>query len=308
MFPTKVLLAVDGSLDSDRAARAAVGLAEATGSELHVVHIGGPAPPSGGAHTWLSLNSGFGQWTRERLEHEARQRLEEQLTKIRAWGGEISGSYCELGRPDAEIVLVAEQIGAGLVVVGSRGLGRLKRALLGNVSLGVVRHVHCSVLVVRGDENEGLSAPILVAIDGSRTADEAAGVAAEISAATGADLHVVHALDLEAYMPYLGPEAWAISREEMERAARDARTWVEGQAQRLRDRDGVKKIVSHPAIGFPDREVVRLAEQIGAGLVIVGSRGLGGVRRMLLGSVSDPLVRHAHCSVMVVRAGKPDGG
>jgi nucleotide-binding universal stress UspA family protein len=53
-----------------------------------------------------------------------------------------------------------------------------------------------------------------------------------------------------------------------------------------------------------DQAIVRLAEEIGAGLIVMGSRGLGGVRRALMGSVSDSVVRHAHCPVMVVRPEK----
>ncbi|AHY48029.1 Universal stress protein family [Rubrobacter radiotolerans] len=54
-------------------------------------------------------------------------------------------------------------------------------------------------------------------------------------------------------------------------------------------------------MGRPDAEVVALAEEIGAGLIVLGSRGLGGMKRVLMGSVSDSVVRHAHCPVLVVR-------
>jgi nucleotide-binding universal stress UspA family protein len=56
-------------------------------------------------------------------------------------------------------------------------------------------------------------------------------------------------------------------------------------------------------MGRPDVEIVELTEDLGAGLIVVGSRGLGGLRRTLMGSVSDSVVRHAHCPVLVVREG-----
>ena len=56
--------------------------------------------------------------------------------------------------------------------------------------------------------------------------------------------------------------------------------------------------------GRPDRRIVQLAEELGAGVIAMGSRGLGGKSRALVGSVSDSLVRHAHCPVLVARAGK----
>jgi nucleotide-binding universal stress UspA family protein len=58
---------------------------------------------------------------------------------------------------------------------------------------------------------------------------------------------------------------------------------------------------AHLGVGVPDREIVELAEKLGAGLVVMGSRGRGGIRRALMGSVSDSVVRHAHCPVLVVR-------
>jgi nucleotide-binding universal stress UspA family protein len=57
---------------------------------------------------------------------------------------------------------------------------------------------------------------------------------------------------------------------------------------------------AHLRRGRKDQEIVRLAEEIGAGLIVIGSRGRGGVRRALMGSVSDSVVRHAHCPVLVV--------
>ena len=59
----------------------------------------------------------------------------------------------------------------------------------------------------------------------------------------------------------------------------------------------------HVAVGHPESEILRIAEEIGADLVVVGSRGLGPLGRVLMGSVSESVVRHAHCSVLVVRQG-----
>jgi nucleotide-binding universal stress UspA family protein len=58
---------------------------------------------------------------------------------------------------------------------------------------------------------------------------------------------------------------------------------------------------THLKTGRPDAEIVKLAEEIEAGLIAIGSRGQGGVRRALMGSVSDSVVRHAHCPVLVAR-------
>jgi len=140
-----------------------------------------------------------------------------------------------------------------------------------------------------------------VATDGSEEACFAAQAATEIAKATGgSEVHLVYAMQEERYRPHLGPEMWEGWQEGFEQARRSARSWVEEQAERMRG-EGAKTVKPHLMLGRPDAAIVWLAEEIGAGLVVVGSRGLGGIRRTLIGSVSDSVVRHAHCPVMVVR-------
>ena len=141
-FPTKILLATDGSEEAALAARTAIDIADKTGSELHIVHVGEFLPTF------------FAQTEVEpaQLEREARELLDEQVKSIEGAGGTVKNAHFRLGRADDEIVALAEQIDAGLVVMGSRGLGGVRRALMGSVSDSVVRHAHCPVLVVRGKE------------------------------------------------------------------------------------------------------------------------------------------------------------
>ena len=79
----------------------------------------------------------------------ARRLLGAQVKQTEADGGTVAQAHLRLGRPDEQIVALAEEIGAGLIVMGSRGLGGLRRLLMGSVSDSVVRHAHCPVLVVR---------------------------------------------------------------------------------------------------------------------------------------------------------------
>ena len=88
----------------------------------------------------------------EELTKTGQGRLDEQVRKIKAAGGSVAQAHLRVGRPEAEITALAEEIGAGLIVVGSRGLGSLRRAMLGSVSDSLVRHAHCPVLVVRKEE------------------------------------------------------------------------------------------------------------------------------------------------------------
>jgi nucleotide-binding universal stress UspA family protein len=158
IFPTKILLAIDASEEAALAAQTAADIANKTGSELHVVHARLALPWTTGYYSATeSPTTSIGS------EEEARQRvlqwLDDQVERIEAQGGSVTQAYLRLGRPDEgaitvaeQIVNLAEEIRAGLIVVGSRGLGGMRRALMGSVSDAVVRHAHCPVLVVRKEK------------------------------------------------------------------------------------------------------------------------------------------------------------
>jgi nucleotide-binding universal stress UspA family protein len=158
-FPTKILVAIDGSEEADLAARTAADIAQKTGSELHVVHARLMLPWTGYYDTEGTTP---GVVDKERAREMVMRWLADQVERIEAEGGKVAQTHLRLGRPDEhvitvaeEIVSLAEEIGAGLIVIGSRGLGKIRRALLGSVSDSVVRHAHCPVLVVRKEEQPG---------------------------------------------------------------------------------------------------------------------------------------------------------
>ena len=135
-FPIVILLATDGSEEAWIASQMAAGIADGTGSELHLVYVGG----TGGADPRVY----------EQMRQSSRELLDELAEKMRDAEAKITKKHLRNGRPDQEIVALAEELGAGLIVMGGRGLGRMKRALMGSVSDSVVRHAHCPVLVARG--------------------------------------------------------------------------------------------------------------------------------------------------------------
>jgi nucleotide-binding universal stress UspA family protein len=111
----------------------------------------------------------------------------------------------------------------------------------------------------------------------------------------------VYAMQEERYRPHLGPEMWEGWEAGFGQAERHARSWEEEQAECMRG-EGAKTVEAHLMLGRRDAAIVRLAEELEAGLIVVGSRGLGGMRKALIGSVSDSVVRHASRPVMVIRA------
>jgi nucleotide-binding universal stress UspA family protein len=143
IFPTTILLATDGSKEAELAASTAAELSQRTDSELHIIHVG-EVPlvyhpeRHGGYHVEY-----------EKVETEARELLEAQVQKTKAAGATVAQAHLRMGRADEEIVGLAESMGAGLIVMGTRGHGRIRRALMGSVSESVVRHAHCPVTIVR---------------------------------------------------------------------------------------------------------------------------------------------------------------
>jgi nucleotide-binding universal stress UspA family protein len=140
-FPMTVLLATDGSKEAELASRMAAALAKSTGSELHIVCV-------------VDLGVAADPRLQEGLRQRARALLDDRASEIRESGSAVADTHMCIGRPDREIIALAVRIGAGLIVLGSRGLGGVRRALMGSVSDSVVRHAHCPVMVVRPEKGE----------------------------------------------------------------------------------------------------------------------------------------------------------
>jgi nucleotide-binding universal stress UspA family protein len=154
IFPTKILLATDGSREAELAARIAADLAQKTHSQLHVLHAFGIAPVGPPVYPEATdlQSEEFEAETEESQrisEQRAREVLQEEVEKVRSGGDTVAGEHLIEGRVAPGIVELAEETGAGLIVMGSRGLGGIRRALMGSVSDSVIRHAHCPVLVVR---------------------------------------------------------------------------------------------------------------------------------------------------------------
>jgi len=147
-FPRKILLAIDGSKEATLAIEAASELSKNTASEVHLTYVL-PTPER------LAYPHHFSRELREETFEQAKKDAEEWLAKqaeqIRSGGGSVTEEHVRTGRPDHEIVSLGDDLGVGLIVIGSRGLTGKRRALMGSVSDSVVRHAHCPVMVVRKD-------------------------------------------------------------------------------------------------------------------------------------------------------------
>jgi nucleotide-binding universal stress UspA family protein len=290
-LPTEVLLATDGSADATQAARVSADLSRRTGARLHVVHAWQPLPrgtPPG--DYWEYAYSGS--------ERSAKVVLEGQMAIIEKAGARVDAAYLKEGSPAEQILDVADEIGAGVIVIGRRGLGALGRLVLGSVSERIVHNASRPVLVVRGGEGVWPPQRIVVGDDGSGGAKSAGELAARL-----AKLMEVRMILVRAGMgPERSPELPEYEQTIYERLAEDY--WRQKELALDKRADELQALVGlRPETRFVMRDaavaILDAAGEDPATLVAVGSRGLGVVRRAMLGSVSTKVVRAASGSVLI---------
>jgi len=204
--------------------------------------------------------------------------------------------------PREAIVQAAEEWGAELVVVGARGLGAVKGFLLGSVSTTVVRHAACPVLVVKGWPG-GRLRQVVIAVDGSPDSMVAARFFASLPLEPTLGVRLV-AVAEPPRLPVAAPEVLGVPLlSALDELARARRTRLEsvlaGLAAELGPR--VKRVEQSAVLGHPAEEIINAAREPGVDLVVVGARGLGPVKRLVLGSVSERVLHQAPSSVLVVK-------
>ncbi|MFE3055902.1 universal stress protein [Nocardia sp. NPDC059239] len=188
--------------------------------------------------------------------------------------------------------LIDRSTHARMVVVGNRGLGAVRRAVLGSVSIALARHAHCPVVVVHGNpETAAEGKPIVVGVDGTANSRPALALAFEEASLRKAGLIAVHAWsDTTGFdLPVMG---WESIRQSEDKLLGAALAEYESRYPEV----VVERVV---ACDTPTRALLEQAED--AQLIVVGSHGRGGFAGMVLGSVSTALLHLAHCPVLVVR-------
>jgi nucleotide-binding universal stress UspA family protein len=146
LLSTKMLLATDDSEEAELATKSAVELANNTGTELHVVYVE-PLPD------FMKKNNagtpGYDLELYEKIEEEGRETLRKLTWRVKVAGGTVTGSHLRMGAVAEEIVDLAGELEVDLIIVGSRGLRGIRRAIAGSVSESVFRHARCPVMVIR---------------------------------------------------------------------------------------------------------------------------------------------------------------
>jgi nucleotide-binding universal stress UspA family protein len=282
----KVLLATDGSKDATLAARAAADVCEGTGAELHVVHA------------WHSVPTPhFRALVRTEMKRIGAEVLEKRVEKAEGAGAKVAGAHLVEGRAADEILDLAEKIGAGLVIIGSRGLGPVGRVVLGSVSEAVVHHARCPVLVLRGGDGSWPPVRVIFGDDGSEAARAAGDLAATLCGRHGARGLVVHAYPR---LPEVDAEGRAFDPRAVDDELRRAEKALMQRAGELEGRLG-----SRPKVRLVEGDAAACLLEVAGEyapertLLTLGSRGLGAVGRMRIGSASTKVLHAAEGPVLI---------
>lgn len=285
-----VVAGVDGSESATNALRWAVREARRHHAPLRIVHGSSPVLDYGTGFTRVPADY---EWEHER----ARKILADAEAVARAEAGDTALDISTERTDSAAIPSLLElSKNARMIVVGTRGLGVIRRGLLGSVSSAVAGHAHCPVAVIHETTTEATeSGPVVVGVDGSRCSEAAVEFAFEEAACRGAVLVAVHAwADTSEYVapgvdwPAMAPAERAVLAESLA-----------GFQERYPDVD-VERILVR------DRPTWNLFEQSkNAQLLVVGSHGRGGFAGMLLGSTSQALLHSVQCPIVIVRMREP---
>jgi nucleotide-binding universal stress UspA family protein len=193
--------------------------------------------------------------------------------------------------------LAEESRNASVVVLGSRGLGGFTGLLVGSTAVELASRGWCPVVVVRGDDTQPsrTEGPVVVGVDGTKLSEAALEFAFAEAQERDTELVAVHA-----WMDFLEDAFPAtVAAFEVPTLAREAKdTLTERLAGWQKNYPDVQ-VTREVVRGRPTQALLRFADE--AQLVVVGSRGRGGFRGLLLGSTSQHLLRHAPCPVAVVR-------
>ena len=282
-LPERILLATDGSEDAARATEAASDLARKSGAELHVVHV------------WHDVRGFAHDFVKRELRRQGQEILDEQVERVKAAGGDVTKAHLRRGRTSNEVIALSEEIGTGLLVVGSRGLGTVQRILMGSQSEEIVHRAQVPVLVLRGAQDIWPPARIVIGEDFSDDARKAGELAASIGKLYGARGLLVYS---HPDLPEVPPgEARSTVSDLMDIRERDE-SMLDQRAAELEEILGTRPEVK-VSEGYPANVLLEASQEVQPSLVAVGSRGLAGIMRTRLGSVSTKVVTAARGPVLV---------
>ena len=292
----KILVPLDGSPFAENALPHALGLARHTGAVLHIVlvhHIQLPMEPA-----WAGPTDDY---ARSMYESEVLY-LQDVRKRLERWSFAKLVMHHASGAPAHTIPRLAAELNVDIVIMSTHGRGGVQRAWLGSVADAVVRRARVPVLLVRPSPEatrprlEPVSAHrVLVALDGSRVAEAALAAATELAYAEDATCTILRVVVPPMFISSYPPETGRLNAEQIESASETAEGYMRALETRVPGVDGAEVVVH----AQPAEMILKYAEAHEADLIALGSRGMGRIARLFIGSVADKVVRGAHVPVLV---------
>ena len=279
----KLLIAIDGSPTSLHALRESFKLAQNEGSWITVVSV---VPPYTGDLDLVAVGN---------VMASMRKPCEEALAKAQEIANAERASIktvCEEGEPHERIIDLADAENYDLIVMGRRGLRRLEKVLLGSVTAKVIGYSHTDVIVVPRDTEVGWQRA-LVATDGSKYSEAASKKARDFAKSYGGELKILSVVDVP-------PEFYAESPKTVDELIKKAKGYVE-DIRKQSESEGIKA-ETFVREGETYQKITELAKEQNVGTIVMGSHGRTGLKRLLMGSVTEKVIGHAPCPVLVVKS------
>ena len=286
--PVRVLFATDGSEHAEQARELLKNLPLAEGSAVRFITV-------------ITKDSWERpEWLQEALKVWA-QRIDEASTKGLSWTGVELSTEIREGREAEQILEAAEEFEADLIVVGSRGLTGLEGFLVGSVARNVAKHAEVPVLIAHAPLH-GLS-EVVVAVDSSEHAADAVELLAHLPLPEATRMTVVHVV--KPVHPAVGLAA--IDTAQVYEALQQVQQEEQDQGEALataaaeRLRQTGREVAVEVRNGDPASQILEVAAERNADLIVAGARGHSGIAGLLTGSVADRLIKTARCSVLISR-------
>lgn len=278
----KILVAIDGSESSKNALKQAIKLANDEKCWITVVSV---VPPYEGDLELVGVKN---------IRAAIRKPCEDALfeaAKIAEVEGRSIKTICEEGEIYERIVGLADAENCGIIVMGRRSKSRFERSLIGSVTARVIGHSQRDVLIVPEGTAIGWK-NILLTTDGSRYSEAAADKAIDFAKSYGGELKVVSVVDVPS-------EYYA----EAPKAVEDLIKKAKGFVGNLKEKAEASNISTETFVGEGDayKVITDLAKKEKADVIFMGSHGRTGIKRLLMGSVTEGVLGHALCPVLIIK-------
>jgi len=288
-----IICATDFSEHSNRTIPYGVAIAQEFDSRLYLCHV-----------IDLSAVTIYGEFQLDPVgqQDRIRQEAEEQLSRMPGLQEVAWEPLIRVGQPAAEIARLVEEKGADLVIASTRGHSGLKRLILGSVTQRLMRTLSCPLLAVHGveegfigkDAGEIRLKKILVGSDFSADSVLALNYGLSLAQEFESELHLIHVMEPPIYPEFLTPAEQTqdmvrtdVFKEKLDGLVpEDARNWCSLKTAVLR--------------GQPHEELVAYSVAQSMDMVVLGVRGYGLVKSLLMGSTPDRVVRRSPCPVLTV--------